>query len=272
MDFICSLTGKSPSTTGFGSEGALTKGPFNALPPVIDINNALVSLHPRRLRGLHHRGRIHRSEIPHRSRQQHARAGALVPHARLRARPAVSHPATAISKRSTISNFEGRSILASRLGYRITPVFRRSLSGPYLRNAGRVFTEEMLRPEKQDLADFVAGVDAIVEAQRKVALKYFEDGSVEAACPPIKALLHIMVEKTFDESIRSMFTRDYLLASDWYQDRLKAQQQRDVAYAVRFQASPDRLKYLESEAHLNSLKGTIGADPSLSKAAQSIPA
>ena len=26
MDFICSLTGKSPSTTGFGSEGALTKG------------------------------------------------------------------------------------------------------------------------------------------------------------------------------------------------------------------------------------------------------
>jgi hypothetical protein len=27
MDFICSLKGKSPSTTGFGSEGALTKGP-----------------------------------------------------------------------------------------------------------------------------------------------------------------------------------------------------------------------------------------------------
>ena len=33
MDFICSLTGKSPATTGFGSEGALTKGPFNALGP-----------------------------------------------------------------------------------------------------------------------------------------------------------------------------------------------------------------------------------------------
>ncbi len=26
MDYICSLTGKSPSTTGAGSEGALTKG------------------------------------------------------------------------------------------------------------------------------------------------------------------------------------------------------------------------------------------------------
>ena len=44
MDFICSLTGKSPSTTGAGSEGALTKGPFNALPPIIDLNNALVSM------------------------------------------------------------------------------------------------------------------------------------------------------------------------------------------------------------------------------------
>ena len=44
MDFICSLTGKSPSTTGAGSEGALTaKGPFNALLPITDLNNALVS-------------------------------------------------------------------------------------------------------------------------------------------------------------------------------------------------------------------------------------
>ena len=43
MDFICSLTGKSPSTTGAGSEGALTKGPFNALRPILDLNAALVS-------------------------------------------------------------------------------------------------------------------------------------------------------------------------------------------------------------------------------------
>ena len=43
MEFISSMTGKSPSTTGAGSEGALTKGPFNALPPIIDLNAALVS-------------------------------------------------------------------------------------------------------------------------------------------------------------------------------------------------------------------------------------
>jgi len=35
MEFISSLTGKSPATTGFGSEGALA--------PVVDCNNALVS-------------------------------------------------------------------------------------------------------------------------------------------------------------------------------------------------------------------------------------
>ncbi len=43
MDFIASLTGKSPSTTGFGSEGALTKGPFNALRPAADVNAAFLS-------------------------------------------------------------------------------------------------------------------------------------------------------------------------------------------------------------------------------------
>jgi hypothetical protein len=31
MELASSMTGKSPSTTGAGSEGALTKGPFNML-------------------------------------------------------------------------------------------------------------------------------------------------------------------------------------------------------------------------------------------------
>ena len=44
IDYICSVTGKSPSTTGAGSEGALTKGPFNAINATADLNNALVSM------------------------------------------------------------------------------------------------------------------------------------------------------------------------------------------------------------------------------------
>ena len=44
MDYIASLTGKSPSTTGAGSEGALTKGPFNMLRPEADLNAAFLSM------------------------------------------------------------------------------------------------------------------------------------------------------------------------------------------------------------------------------------
>lgn len=43
MECTSSMTGKSPSTTGAGSEGALTKGPFNALNQIHDLNNAFVS-------------------------------------------------------------------------------------------------------------------------------------------------------------------------------------------------------------------------------------
>ena len=43
MELTSSMTGKSPSTTGAGSEGALTKGPFNMLSMIHDLNNTLVS-------------------------------------------------------------------------------------------------------------------------------------------------------------------------------------------------------------------------------------
>jgi len=44
-------------------------------------------------------------------------------------------------------------------------------------------TAEMLRPEKQSLELFAAGVDAIVEAQRLVALNYF-GGRQRRGCVP----------------------------------------------------------------------------------------
>ena len=42
IDFIVSVTGKSPSTTGAGSEGALTKAPFSSSSDSC-LNAALVS-------------------------------------------------------------------------------------------------------------------------------------------------------------------------------------------------------------------------------------
>ncbi len=72
MDFICSLTGKSPSTTGAGSEGALTKGPFNALPAIVDLNAALVSYVLTGLRRLAVGGRLRRPGRARRPRHQPA--------------------------------------------------------------------------------------------------------------------------------------------------------------------------------------------------------
>jgi len=154
----------------------------------------------------------------------------------------------------------------------------------------------MLRPEKQNLADFAAGVNAIVDAQRKVAKDYFEDGGIDAACPPLKAILHIMAfgeyegKRENDPVIRAMFTRESLVASDWYQERLRAQQARDAVLwtnhrnaieqflasglpapradlRARLEVAVQRLRCVMSEAYLQVLTGTIGADPSLWKTA-----
>jgi hypothetical protein len=130
-------------------------------------------------------------------------------------------------------------------------------------------------------------VDAIVESQRVVAMNYFEDGSIEDACPPIKALLHIMAYGTYkgmtekDPAIRSMFTREALLGSDWYHDRLHAKQQHDIALWTRHcdslkaceasgidkelllpQASA-KLKHVSADAYISELVGTLGCDPSV---------
>ncbi len=79
MDFICSLTGKSPSTTGFGSEGALTKGPFNALLPIVDINNALVSAILTGYAGFTTAAGHIGPAVSGGPRQQHAGSGVVVP-------------------------------------------------------------------------------------------------------------------------------------------------------------------------------------------------
>jgi hypothetical protein len=187
---------------------------------------------------------------------------------------------------------EGRQIQASRLGYRITAAFVDRFLGRIFEMPGTVFPEEMLRPEKQNLAEFAEGVTAIVDAQRAVALDYFEDGGVELACPPIKALLHIMAHGNYegkcekDPEIRALFTRESLLASDWYRERLQAQQTLDAARWTRHRDAVEtylesgqhgllfdlqsrlattlmRLREVKSEAWPAKLVGTIGADPAV---------
>ena len=121
------------------------------------------------------------------------------------------------------------------------------------------------------MESFVKGVEAICEAQRLVALNYFEDGSVNAACPPIRALLHIMAHGSYegkgveDPAIRNMFTREALLKSDWYAERLATKQQRDIALWTRHVAATNstaakaELARVSSPAYLKELRGATGA-------------
>lgn len=289
MDFICSLTGKSPATTGFGSEGALTKAAFNALPPVMDLNNALVSFILTGYAGF----TTSAGYVGPRFRVDHD-ISLLVPEIWCRMRVHERDPGFLLANGylEKVCDFclDKRTVLASRLGYRITPLFVDRFLGRLFETPDAVFTEEMLRPETQDIVQFAAGVDAIVEAQTRVARQYFEDGSVDAACPPLQALLHIMANGSYkgkgveDPEIRGWFTRGYLMASGWYRERLRAKQERDIALSTRLiraiekfrESSPpmqgfdinsrlavsrQRLARLSAPEYLAALEGTIGADP-----------
>ncbi|MGO8674232.1 MAG: hypothetical protein ACLQVX_00025 [Limisphaerales bacterium] len=292
MEFICSMTGKSPSTTGAGSEGALTKGPFNALPPIIDLNNALVSWV---LTG--HNGFVTATGwIGPKTRVDHD-ISLLVPEIWCRMSPEEREPKFLIANDylEKCRDFEhgGRRVLASRLGYRINARFVRAFFGRVFNHPSALFAEEMLRPELQDMEIFVDGMDNIVETQRRVAKMYFDDGSIEQACPPLRALLHIMLHDQWEAKglehpdFRRLFRREELLASDWYAARLAAKQridrrlwQRHLEYLDRFLKKTshadeaarlgiaDRLtharaalKRAEAPAYLEELRGTLGAEP-----------
>jgi phosphoenolpyruvate carboxykinase (diphosphate) len=291
MEFISSLTGKSPSTIGFGSEGALTKGPFNALWPVVDLNNALVSAILTQYAGFTTSAGYIGPDI----RVDHD-VSLLVPEIWCRMRVAERDPRFLIEhgflEKVADVAIDGRTVLASRLGYRITSLFVDHFLGRIFETPSSVFTSEMLWPEEQGLALYAAGVDAIVETQRRVALNYFEDGSVEAACPPLKALLHILVHGNYEglgidaPEFRALFGRETMLASNWYRERLQVKQDRDIALwqrhaaaleafrlgpgnvagacidlQERFELVRRELARVSSPAYLEKLRGTIGADP-----------
>ncbi len=279
MDFVSSLTGKSPSTTGFGSEGALTKGPFNALWPVVDLNNALVSYMLTGYAGF----TTAAGYVGPRFRMDHD-ISMLVPEIWCRIQVQERDPKFLLEQRclEKVEDFEyeGRKVLASRLGYRITSQFVDRFFGRIFETPDAVFSDELLQPERQDLAAFVSGVESIVEAQKRVARNYFEDGSVDAACPPLKALLHVMVHGHYEgmgidePALRAMFSREALVASEWYQERLRVKQERDVALWRRHVAAlevvdskgllpvaQEQLARVSAASYLDELVGTIGADP-----------
>jgi hypothetical protein len=116
---------------------------------------------------------------------------------------------------------------------------------------------------------------------------------VDQACQPLKALLHIMAhghcegEGLDSEAVRGLFSREAMLESDWYRQRLDSQQQADIAawerhtaylraflerqshHAVaermglreRLAAAEQRLAQARSKDYREGLAGTIGRQP-----------
>lgn len=292
MDFICSLSGKSPSTTGAGSEGALTKGPFNMLSAITDLNNALLSFILTGYSGFTSVA----GSIGSKNRFAHD-ISILIPEIWSRLEPEEREPKRLIKEGSfeKVEDMEwkGKKILTSRLGYRMTETFLFNYMGRIFDEPHAVFNNGMLKPETQDMDAFVEGINHIIESQKKVALVYFEDGSIESAIPPIKALIHIMAHGNFegkditDPEIRNLFSKEYVIKSDWYKDRLQRKQKRDVAHnkkiisylesfmmvkenteltkkldiETRLKKCKENLKEASSKNYINFLKGTIGLDP-----------
>lgn len=244
-EFISSMTGKSPSTTGAGSEGAMTKGPFNAMPAVLDLNAALLSF---ALTGYDGWVSCAGYVGPH-VRVDHD-ISMLVPEVFSRMTPAERSAAALIAEGALerIEDFEhnGTQVLASRLGYRMTQAFSRKYFGRIFLHPHAVFTEEMLRPELQDADIYAESVATIIATHERVARSYFDDGTVDLAIPPVRALLEIMAHGASAEGwtlhspeFRALFEREAILASDWYAARLDAKQ---AAAASRAQAGLEALQ------------------------------
>lgn len=292
MDLVCCVTGKSPSTTGAGSEGALSKGPFNAIGATADLNNTMVSMILTGYGGFSSAA----GWIGPRYRMDHD-ISLLIPELWCRMTPEERDPEYLIKhgylEKVDDFEYEGRVVPAHRLGYRISKRFVHNFFCRIFDNPSGVFTDEMLKPETQDLFCFVDGIENIVQAMENSAKFYFEDGIINDACPPLRAVLHVMAYGHYhgksiqDPEVRAMFTKEAMLKSNWYKARLAKKQKRDielwkrhVQYLESFLSKdgyeleaerlniPSKLEEARKELadvskpeYLTSLVGTLGADP-----------
>jgi hypothetical protein len=291
MDFMASLSGKSPSTTGAGSEGALTKGPFNMLLPTYDLNNALLSYILTNYVGFS----TPSGYIGPYGRVDHD-ISMLIPEMWCKLSESEKKPKSLIEEGALkkIDDFEhnGEKILASRLGYRITRKFAYLYMGKIFDEPQTVFDNYLLEPETQDLEAFVDGVKNIVNGHEKIAKSYISDGTADDAIPPLKALIYIMANgeykdmKVNDEKFRDLFKYEYVINSDWYKERLINKQKIEIrlmkrkidnlqkfiknpinesiltefGYKEKLVLAKEKLEFYKSDKYLKSLEGTIGAD------------
>lgn len=178
MDLIPSLTGKSASTTGFGREGALTKGPFNALLPVYDMNQILVSY---LLTG--HDGFTSAAGVLGPNIKIDHDVSLLIPEIFSRLTPEERTASYLVSAGMMAKvpplQYNGHDLPVSRLGYRITSKFVSEYFGKIFDDPAAVFDDYCLKPETQDIKAFAEGLNKLVETQSIAAQEFFDDGSID---------------------------------------------------------------------------------------------
>jgi hypothetical protein len=292
MEFASNMTGKSPSTTGAGLEGVMTKAPFNALSQIIDLNNAFLSFVVSGYQGfISSAGMIGpRIKVGH-------DISYLIPEIFSRMKAEERDPNFLIEngylEKCQDFEYKDKKVEAGRLGYRINRKFTTTFFGRILTSPEAVFPDEVLQPEKQSMDIFADSMANIVDAHRRAALQFFEDKTIDNACLPMKALLHIMAHGDYEGmkldslEFRQLFDRKTIMESDWYRERLvtcqkirvyhlrrcvrhmkefaKKEFNREYVCSMhirrRIRDCQTRLEYISSDAYLCDLYGTIGADP-----------
>ena len=172
IDFIVSVTGKSPSTTGAGSEGALTKAPFNAVLPIHDLNAALVSF------ASTGQGAFITSAgyIGPKYKVAHD-ISLLIPEIWSRLRDYENDPIDMIDKgyleKVPALSYQGKTLPTEYLGFRITRRFAHQFLGRIFTDPVSIFPDDMLKPELQDENQYADSLLNLVEAGKIVCFKVF---------------------------------------------------------------------------------------------------
>ena len=284
LEYLTSVTGKSPSTTGAGVEGAMTKGAFNCVSFIYDLNAALLSFILTGYNGfLSAAGYVG----PHYKFQHDITY--LLPEIWCRMKRNERDPKFLIEHGflQKCENFEykGQIIPFERMGYRITQKFVCDFAGRAFSVPNVIFSDEMLQPELQDIDTFVESMLTIADAHRNAAKLIIDNNEIGAAIPPLRALLFIAKDGNYngmtlsDPAFREMFKRENVIKSEWYTARLKNYQNYQIQHlsnGLQYITNLDQtlsntdqieqrkiaiqkeLAMVQSQNYLNQLIGTLG--------------
>lgn len=306
-DLICSVTGKSPSTTGgLGSEGAGTKGPFNCLSHAHYLNNQIralvlsnepvISTAAEMIGPNHYIGhdlsvaikevfaRVGREEL---DVDRLLRLGYIAPEPDVEGRDAGGRDV--VSKGATYYYFTERGML--------------EFFGRVFLTSDKTWSKEEIHPWEQNKDLYVQGKETLARYKKKIALEYFNDGSIDVASEPLRAVLHMMVYDEYrftppgaaepvvwtreSPEYRALFTGEAMLKSAEYRAALEESQRRDCLrlteqarvleefvnenreslpsaelqmYEGRLIRLKEKTGWVKTDAHLNHILGSIGAD------------